>query len=87
MMLLLLHLSEILLHFKVRMMLLLLHLSENSLAFQAKDDASVAASIWNFATCQGKMFRFSTSFLLEVIAVSFELGVVTRASSQPVTPF
>lgn len=33
------------------------------------------------------MVQQPTNFLLGATAVSFELGAVTRASSQPVTPF
>ena len=35
----------------------------------------------------GRVVQQPTNFLLEVTAVSVELGAVTRASSQPVTPF
>jgi hypothetical protein len=34
-----------------------------------------------------KCIVLHTNFLPEAAAVSFELGAVTRASSQPVTPF
>jgi len=48
----------------------------------------MSIAVWRMLNLlDGRVVQQPTNFLLEVTAVSVELGAVTRASSQPVTPF